>query len=288
MSLLGEIIMVGPDSLPYTGTNTNVAATLAVAGATGVPQGPYPMGTQLVFKDGRKFRYASAGATTLVVGNVISSAAVLTTDVDMSAIASTQTNPFNGTPTTNGIPGGSANAGTAIGLTHGAATVIANFFAEGFIFVTITPGFADTYKIISHVALASGANTIPDVVNLWPGHFIRRALTDTTTKVTLAQHPYSRVIQCAATISGAPVGVAVTALTGASGRGNFGWLQTAGPCAVLGVGTLTIGSPAVALLSGGTAGAVAPASAATQPSLGTVLNVEATTQASLIKLTIDN
>lgn len=285
--MYGDVILYGPDSLPYTGKNTNVAASVAVAGVTGAPQGPYPLGQQLVLRDGRKYRYCSVGGTTLVVGNVISSAAVLSTDIDQSAVASVQINPYNGTPTTNGLPS-NTNAGNAIGLTHGAATVIANFFAEGFIFVTITPGFADTYKIANHVALSNGANaTVPDVINLWPGSFIRRALTDVTSKVSLAQHPYSRVIQCAATISGVPIGVAVVALTGATGRGNFGWLQTSGPCAVLGAGTLTIGSPAVALLSGGTAGAVAPASAATQPEVGKVLNVEATTQATLLQLTID-
>ena len=277
-----EVILYGPDSMPFTGINTNVAAAVAVAGAVGVPQGPYALGQQLVLRDGRKFRYCSVGATTLVVGEVISAAVPLSTDQTQSAAASTTVNPYTGVATTNGI------GGTAIGLTHGAATVIANFFAEGFVWIAVTPGLSDTYKIAAHVALASGAATPPDVVNLWPGQSIRRALTDTTSKVSLCQHPYSRVIECAATISNEPVGVAVVALTGASGRGNFGWLQTRGPCGVICTGTMTIGSPAVMLLSGGTAGTPAPASAATQPLVGLVLTVETTGRASLLDLKIDN
>ena len=52
-------------------------------------------------------------------------------------------------------------------------------------------------------------------------------------------------------------------------------------------GTMTIGSPAVMLLSGGTAGTPAPASAATQPEVGKVQAVEATGEFSALFLTID-
>src|SRR5262249_44476489 len=145
--------------------------------------------------------------------------------------------------------------GAAIGLTHGAATVIANFFAEGFATISVTPGGGDCYKIAAHVALANGVNTPPDVVNLWPGHRIRRALTDTTSKVDLLQHPYSRVIQAPTTATGAVIGVAITPLTGATGRGNFGWLQTRGAVGVLTDNTsLLIGE--VAISSTVTAGSV--------------------------------
>lgn len=289
-----EVILYGPDSLPYTGVNTNVTAKIAVAGATGVPQGPYPLGTQLVLRDGRKFRYGSAGATTLVVGDVIQAAAVVSTDVGMSAAASTSVNPFNGTPTTNGLPAlGGTNAGNAIGFTHGAATVIANFFAEGYVVISVTPGGGDTYKILSHVALASGAATPPDVVNLWPGHFIRRALTDTTSKVDLIQHPYSRTIQSPVTTpTNVIVGVAVVALTGASGRGNFGWLQTRGICGVLTGGTLVIGATVTGTgaRAGGAANQLVTKTGSTQAienNIGAVGRVAADAAWSTIFLQID-
>lgn len=265
--------------------NNNVAASVAVAGATGTPQGPYALGQQLVLRDGRKFRYASVGATTLVVGNVIQASISLTTDQNQSATASTSVNPRNGVATTNGI------GGTAIGLTHGAATVIANFFAEGFIHVSVTPGGGDTYKIESHVALANGANTIPDVVNLWPGLKIRRALTDTTSKVDLISSPYSRVIQAPATlITGVIAGVAVTPLTGATGRGNFGWLQTRGPCGVLTDNTtIVVGQPAItSTVTAGAISLITTTNIIVATVIGQIMRVGASAGWSLVDLRIDN
>lgn len=282
-------ILYGPESIPLalsgdTGNvNNNVTATLAVAGATGVPQGPYPLGTQFVCQDGRKFRYCSVGATTLIVGNVIQASINLTTDQNMSATASTTTNPYTGVATTNGI------GGAAIGLTHGAATVIANFFAEGYVYVSVTPGGGDNYKIASHVALANGAATPPDVVNLWPGHKIRRALTDTTTKVNLLSHPYSRVIQLPATLqTGVIAGVAVTPLTGATGRGNFGWLQTRGACGTLtAAGTVVVGQPAIVSTTAGAVDLVTTTNIITSTIVGQFMRIGASAGWSLVFLTLD-
>lgn len=285
-----EIILYGPESLPLalsgdTGNNNNnVTAKVAVAGTTGVPQGPYPLGTQFACRDGRKFRYASVGATTLVVGNTIQGALQLSTDVGQSATASTTVNPFTGSIATNAL------GRSDLAFTHGAATVIANFFAEGFITVSVTPGGGDTYKIVAHPAFASGANTPADLVNLWPGHKLRRALTDTTSKVDLIQHPYSRVIQTPATLpTGLVCGVAITPLTGATGRGNFGFLQTRGPCGVLTDNTtVVIGQPAIAsTVTAGAVSLITTTNIITSPVIGTFLRVAASAAWSTVWLTID-
>lgn len=285
MAAISDILLIGPDSEPFniyaaqspapSGGPVTTASTPVNPVTTSFPataiRGVRPMGTQLMLADGRKYRFALNGAATLVIGNNISSAAVLSTDQDMT--------PLTGTLPT-GFTGGATLNERAITFTHGAATTVINFFAEGYCLVTITPGFADVYKIASHIALASAA--AGDQINLWPGNAIRRVLTSSS-RISLYQCQYSGVIQTAATITGAPVGVAISAPT----AGQFCWLQTRGPAGVLGVGTLTIGSPAVALLSGGTAGAAAPSSASTQPIVGMVLGVEATTQASLLDLRMD-
>ncbi len=287
MSLLGEIILVGPDSMPFSGVNTNVTASIPVAGASGVPQGPYPLGTQLVFKDGRKFRYASVGATSLAVGDVQQAAANVTTDLAMSSTVSTSINPYNGKATDHAV------GGTAIGFTHGAATTIANFFAEGFVVLTVAPGGGDYYKIASHVALSSGAATPIDVVNLWPGHSIRTALVNTATHVSLFQHPYSRVIQSPVTTpTNVIVGVSPIALTGASGRGNFGWLATRGPCAVMTSGTVVIGATVTGTgaRNGGAANQLVTKTGSTQAienNIGVVMRVSADGAWSWIFLQID-
>lgn len=287
--MANAIILYGPESMPLSlagdtgNVNNNVAATTAVADATGTPQGPYPLGTQLVVRDGRKFRYASVGATTLTVGNVIQASINLTTDQNMSAAASTTVNPYTGVATTNGL------GGAAIGLTHGAATVIANFFAEGYIYVSVTPGGGDYYKVAAHVALANGAGTPPDVVNLWPGHKIRRALTDTTSKVNLLSNPYSRVIQLPATLqTGVIAGIAVTPLTGAAGRGNFGWLQTRGACGVLtAAGTVVVGQPAIVATTAGAVDLVTTTNIVTSTIVGQFMRIGASAGWSLVYVTLD-
>lgn len=286
-----EVIMYGPESLPYSlagdvgSKNNNVAAQIAVAGVSGMPQGPYPLGRQLVLGDGRKFRYASVGATTLVVGNVIQASISLTTDQNQSAAASTSINPYTNTATTNGLNG------AAIGLTHGAATVIANFFAEGFAFVSVTPGGGDCYKIAAHVALSNGAATPPDVVNLWPGQKIRRALTDTTSKIDLISSPYSRVIQAPATlVTGVIAGVAITPLTGATGRGNFGFLQTRGPCGVLTDNTtIVVGQPAItSTVTAGAISLITTTNIIVSTIIGQIMRVGASAGWSMVDLRIDN
>ena len=286
-----EAIFYGPDSMPYSATNTNVAADIAVASATGVPQGRYALGQQLVLRDGRKYRYGSVGATTLVVGNTIQGAISLTTDQNMSAQASTSVNPFNNATTPNTVATGGTNPGTAIGLTHGAATVIANFFAEGSIFVSVTPGGGDIYKIQSHVALSSGAATPPDVINLWPGRSIRTSLTDVTSKVNLLSHPYSRMIQTPATLPTAViVGICIVPLTGATGRGNFGWLQTRGECGILTDNTtIVVGQNAIS--SSVTAGAISlitTTNIITEVIIGQITRVGASAGFSCVNVKIDN
>lgn len=285
-----EIILYGPESLPYalagdTGNNNNnVTAKVAVAGATGMPQGPYPLGTQLVLRDGRKFRYASVGATTLVVGTTIQASISLTTDTGMSATASTTVNPYTGAIADN------SKGSPALAFTHGAATVIANFFAEGYIYVNVTPGGGDYYKIAAHPAFANGANTPADLVNLWPGHKLRNALTDTTSKVSLLSHPYSRVIKTPSTLpTGVIAGVAVTPLTGATGRGNFGWLQTRGAVPVLMDNTTgVVGQPAIAsTVTSGAVSLVTTTNIITSPIIGQFMFIGASAAFSLVYLTVD-
>jgi hypothetical protein len=181
-------------------------------------RGRLRLGTQLVLVDGRKYRFALNGGATLVVGDVISTAAIVATDQSMQATAA-------------------AVGDRSITFTHGAATSVINRFAEGYATVSLAPGAGQVYPIASHAALTSGG---ADVVYLQAGHAVRVALT-TTSDISLLLNAYAMVIQLAATISGAPVGVAVSAPT----SGQFCFLQTKGPASVLTEGTVVIGAAAV-------------------------------------------
>ena len=257
-----DAIMYGPESEPY---NSYAAVSPAPgdngAGGQIAQRGRNPLGQQLVLQDGRKYRFfLNNGSNPSITGDVQQSAVIITTDQNLTAVAA-------------------AVGSRIISFTHGGATTVINKFAEGYAIVSLDPGQGQTFKIASHLALTSGQ---VDIVNLAAGNAVQVALT-TTSDISLMLHPYAGNLIMAATITGAPVGVAVVAVAADS----FGWLQTRGSAGVRGAASLAIGSPAVMLLTGGTAGAVAPASAATQPQVGFVQMLEGTGEASGIFLTID-
>lgn len=254
------VIFGAPDSMPYELTTGNNALA---------QKGRLPLGTQIVMQDGRKFRYSLAGGTLLVVGNVISSAAIIATDRDLTAAAG-------------------AIGDRLATFTHGAATTIANYFSEGSMVVSVAPGGGDTYKIDNHLALRNA--TAGDLVNFAPGHALRQALT-TTSRLDLVANPYGGVIQFpATTATGAPVGVAVSAIAATTG---MGWLQTRGPCGVLTSGTLIVGVT-VSCQSGTAGSVIAPLITTTgdgtrtyQNNIGFCQVVAATGAWSTIILTLD-
>lgn len=256
------VILAGPESEVFN-TYDPVSPAPGDNGVGGqvAQRGVHPLGKQLVLDDGRKYRFALAGGSDLVRGMVQGSPAVITTDQSMACAAGAVGDRF-------------------ISYTHGAATTAINYFAEGYAVISLDPGQGNAYKIASHAAIGSG--TAGSIVNLAPGNALQTALT-TTSDLSLLANPYGGVVIVAATILSAPVGVCVKVIS----AGDFGWLQTRGAAAVNCTGTMTIGSPAVMLLSGGTAGTPAPASAATQPEVGKVIMVEATGEASGLFLTLD-
>ena len=261
-----SVILYGPDSEPY-----NLYGVVSPApgdnGAGGqiAQRGRHPLGHQLILQDGRKFRFALNGATLLVVGNVVQTAAALSTSVDNTAAAG-------------------AIDDRIITFTHGAATTVVNLFAEGYAVVSVTPGGGDTYKIASHAALRNA--TAGDVVNLAPGNALRTALT-TTSRVDLVRHPYQAVLQVPVTTNtGLPVGVVVAPIAITSN----GWLQTRGPCGVLTDSTLIAGNEAV--VPSAAAGAAGPftdteATSNIEIAIGQALAVAASGAWSTVMLTLD-
>lgn len=246
-------VLYGPDSLAYESYVAEAPAPGAGFNGCQVSQrGRFPLGTKLVLQDGRAFRFGLNGAGTAVIGDVHQTAVVITTDVDLQ-------------------PAAGAIGDRFASITHGAATTAQNYLAEGTAVMSLAPGGGNTYKIAAHAALTSGGAA--EIIWFAPGHALREAITTVTDVDLLAQY-YASTIVMAATITGAPVGVIVTA----TAANRFHWLATQGTCGVLSSASNTIGSPAVMLLTGGTAGSVAPASAATQPIVGLVQRVVSSTE----------
>ena len=165
--------------------------------------------------DGRVFKYAKAGATALVAGNLQQSRVEDTGDQALAVAAA-------------------ALDATSV-TTTSTVTVTANQYAEGYLVVTSTssPGYA--YKIAGHAA-ATGAVVTINLVDP-----IKVALTATST-IDLVPNNYDGVIINPTSQTGLIAGVATFVVTAA----YFAWLQVQGPCAVEAQNALTVGLDVVA------------------------------------------
>jgi hypothetical protein len=217
----------------------------------------HALGDVMHTSDGREYRYVLAGASNLVVGNLIQG-------------------PAQDTANQSVVVAAAAIDATSV-TTTGNVTVTANEYAGGYVVVTgeAGTGRGEVYKIKSHPAATAA------VVTLTLEDPITTALS-ATTQIDLVKNPYSGVIQYPTTASGAVVGVAVNNITAA----RYGWIQTRGIAAVLADGALTVGGTVVA--SNNTAGAVEDGADATdlQAIVGVAATGVATTENGAVFLTI--
>jgi hypothetical protein len=218
----------------------------------------HPVGACAESADGRKFRYVKVGAVSTVPGKVYQSAAEDTTNLTLS--------------------GGHSVTAAAVGtntvtLTN-SITLAANTLAGGYLSVNVTPGQGQLYKIKSNTGVTAAAGM---VITLEDN--IRVALT-TSSKVIFLPSPYMNIVVEPGSTTGNIVGVAISIIT----NGNYGWIQTYGPCSCLFTGTGVAGK-AVGSLTSGTSGSLAPAIAATEI-LGWNMGTSITGEYSLVFLTI--
>jgi len=214
----------------------------------------HELGEKMYTPDGRAYRYALAGATNLVVGNLLQSPAEDTGDTDIT-------------------PEATAIGATSI-TTNSNVTVTANQYAGGYIHVVITPGLGQLFRVKSHPAATAATVTfeLEDPVQV--------ALT-TTSRFDLVLNPYNGVIQSPTTASGTIVGVAVNDIT----AGQYGWIQVEGVASILDDGGVAVGTQVVA--SNGTAGAVEDVASTTQQIVGTAVTASGTGEQAAIKLSFD-
>lgn len=172
------------------------------------------------------------------------------------------------------------NAAAAIGalkvqVAFGATAAAANYYSEGYLHFNDVAPEGTIYKVKSHLAI-SGSD------NVWINFYdpLWKAAT-TSSEVTLTKAKEDSVIILPNTGLTAPaVGVPLIDITAS----YYFWAQCYGPCPVLTQGTVVIGQPVT--VGGTTDGAVGPCTAVTDARFGDVMQVNASTEYSLIFLKI--
>jgi len=247
MSSLRNDILVSPQDL-FT--------QLSPTATTGPYQAYLPeLGARAVTGDGREFRLASAGGTTLVNGTLQQSAAVVANHQNLTTATA-------------------AVGATQITVTLGATAATANQYSGGYVTINAGTGIGQTLQIASHPAADASATLVLTLADA-----LVEATAVADSKACLFPNLYSAVIQCPTTRTGAPVGVPLINIT----THYYGWLQVWGV-----VGCLNEGGTAVGLglaPSGTTAGALATV-AATTNQVASAMQAGVTTESRFVFLTI--
>jgi hypothetical protein len=171
------------------------------------------LGTLRVSSDGRKFRYAKAGASALAAGHLSMALAGIANHV--------------------GLTGSVYPVGTTLlSVTVGATAVADGEYADGYLQINAGTGLGTSYRILSH-----GACNASGVLTLTLASPLLVAL-DTTSKLSLLHNPWYGLAETATADGSVPVGVPLVAIP----AGYFGWVQTGGEGCALIKGTPAVGS----------------------------------------------
>lgn len=207
--------------------------------------------------DGRGYRYALAGGSTLARGK-LAVAATANADATNKTIART------------------VAAGATQIVFDAGGTIVANVYQDGFLTINDATGEGVAYLVANHTGV-TGAGEI--VVNL--AEPIKVGLTIDVSEGTLCASPWSGAVISVTDQLDMPVGVPNVSITNA----YYGWLQTAGPCPVLADETLAVGE--MLTIGTGVAGAVEELDAVGEALVGTALEAGVDTEYHLVSLQID-
>ncbi len=219
----------------------------------------HPLGTLMVFQNGRKFRYVKAGELLLVAESLQGPDEEV--EVDLTVAAGTIGDQF-------------------ISLT-GKGTEAKDTYAEGFIYLTI-PGSSSCrmYQVSGHKVLAIAAAQIINIVD--DGGTQEAIVGDE--EANLQKNPWKDVKSNTGGADSGFAGIAVEDIA----SGSFGWAQTGGPAIARAV-TAMAESGAVTAVSG-TASEVDVVGADTEPIIGYCIRGQTGTdsiEVSFIMLTVD-
>lgn len=219
----------------------------------------YEVGQRYSSPDGRVFRYAKAGGSTLARGKLTVAPTVVANHINLSW----QTAPAVGDRT--------------VKVTLGATAATADQYKAGFLVVQDGTGEGRAYKIAGHPAgLSAGTLTI------YLQDAIDTAGVLSEANVDLIANPWRGAVISVTDQADQPTGVPVVAIA----AGEFGFIQTGGPCSVLMDEAITNGQ---AVTTGtGVAGAVEALDAAGEVQVGIMAGTAGVdTEYQLVELMLD-
>lgn len=184
----------------------------------------WPLGTQMVLQDGRRYRFALNGAGAATAGLLFQSEVPDGNFDTLAVVAASSTYNTAGLKT--------------VRATLPASAIAKNLWAEGYAVTEAAAGAGEgyAYKIVEHPASAGSED-----VNFTLATPLKHTL-NTSDKLTFMRHPYGAVIVHPAPPTAALVGVAAGAIAAAS----YGWFAVGGPQPCLVVGTHVIGGGIIA------------------------------------------
>lgn len=207
----------------------------------------------------RVFRFVKAGAVALARGKLVVAPTVVANHINLSW----QTVPAVGD--------------TVVKLTLGATAATENQYQDGYLVVQDGTGEGRAYEIEGNTA-ADSAGTITV--------YLKEAI-DTTgaaseTGCALLASAYNGVVISVTDQADQPIGVPVVPIA----AGEYGWVQTGGPCAVLMDEAITNGKAVT--IGTGVAGAVEMLDAAGEPEVGIMAGTAGVdTEYQVVDLTLD-
>lgn len=224
----------------------------------------YVLGSQLVYPDGRKFRYAYNGGVALSKAYMTQSPA---------GVANCQEE----IQTTSGASVAVGDQEIVVDVTS-ASAITDDLYAEGWLVVNKSTGIGDIYKIVACKLLTT---TTARLLLETP---IRTALA-ATTEVTLVKNRWKGVVVSTTTATQTPTGVPLIDVT----INYYAWLQTAGPAPIyVDTGdTIVIGNNVGTPGTAAVAGACGVQTAGTLPIWGQVMYVATGDEVALVDLHLD-
>lgn len=219
----------------------------------------YEVGQRYPDGAGRVFRFTLAGASNLARGKLCVAPTIVANHINLSW----QTVPTVGAKT--------------VKVTLGATAATADQYKGGWLVVNDATGEGRAYPIEGHPA-AGSAGTI----TLKLKESIDTAGVASEANVDLVANNWRGAVISVTDQADMPIGVPVVAIT----SGQYGWLQTSGPCAVLMDEAVTNGQAVT--IGTGVAGAVEAQDAAGEPVVGIVSGTAGVdTEYQLVELMID-